>query len=311
MRQVSPKLAGWLAGFNRQVAILVASGFRPTAAAARETLAGVTRSLVAPGPQIARVADAVVKARPRNVPVRVYHPAPTEARPVIVYYHGGGHMAGSVEVYDPICRRLAAATRHTVVSVDYRLAPEHAYPAGLADADAVARDVWDALDALSLPYRRELTLAGDSAGGALAASVSARAQFDASLQVDRQVLIYPSLDYTLGQPSVDENGADYFLDKSRVAWYFDHYFQHGENRRTASPLFGEFSTGLPRTLVVTAGFDPLRDEALAYLDQLAEAGVPAEHLHFDDLIHAFLNLEALVADDCAATYAAIGRFVNG
>ncbi|KZE34476.1 acetyl esterase/lipase [Crenobacter luteus] len=308
MHSVSPKLAPWLAGFNRQVAIRVASGFTPTAAVAREALASITRSLVPAGPPVAHVADGTV--RRAGVPVRVYHTAPGEARPVIVFFHGGGHMAGSVEVYDPICRRLAAATHHCVVSVDYRLAPEHPYPAGLADADAAARGVWEVLDAQQLPYRHELTLAGDSAGGALAATIAARAQFDASLHVDRQVLIYPSLDYTLGQPSVDENGSDYFLDKQRAAWYFEHYFRRGENRRTASPLFGDFTTRLPRTLMVTAGFDPLRDEGLSYLDQLAEVGVPAEHLHFDDMIHAFLNMEALVSDECKETYAAIGRFVN-
>ncbi|MDN0074452.1 alpha/beta hydrolase [Crenobacter sp. SG2303] len=311
MRQVSPKLAAWLAELNRLNEEAIRNGYLATVISAREALARLTAAFVPPGPVIAWVNDELIAGHEYTVPVRIYHPAPTEARAVIVFYHGGGHMAGSVAVYDPICRRLAAATGQIVVSVDYRRSPENPYPAGLTDAYTAARGVWGALRKRQLPFRRELTLAGDSGGGAFAASVSRLAQFDPSLAITRQVLIYPSLDYTLRMPSVAENGEGYFLTESRVAWYFDHYFQHAENRLAPSPLYGEFTSRLPKTLVITAGFDPLRDEGVAYVEKLREIGVPAEHLPFNDLLHAFLNLEAMIAEECAATYAAIARFVNG
>jgi acetyl esterase/lipase len=310
MRQISPKLAPWLAAFNQQVARLIENGFKPTAISAREALAFITASNVKPGPVIAWANDELIPGRDYTVPVRIYHPAPQQALPVIVYFHGGGGMAGSVSVYDPICRRIAAASQHIVVSVEYRLAPENPYPAGLQDALTAAKGVWDALERRQLPYQRTLTLAGDSGGGALAASVSHLAQFDASLPVAAQVLIYPSLDYTMEQPSMSENGEGYFLTRARIAWYFDNYFQHAEDRRSASPLYGEFTSKLPRTLMISAGFDPLRDEAAAYVEKLQQAGIPHRHLYFDDMLHAILNLEALVETECQAIYRGIAEFLT-
>lgn len=309
MRNVSPKLAPWLAAFNQQVAQLMANGFKPTAISAREALAFATAKNVSPGPALAWVNDELIPGRDYTVPVRIYHPAPQQALPVIVYFHGGGHMAGSVSVYDPICRRIAAASQHVVVSVEYRLAPENPYPAGLQDALAAAKGVWEALDRRQLSYQRTLTLAGDSGGGALAASISHLAQFDASLAVAAQVLLYPSLDYTMDQPSIEENGEGYFLTRARIGWYFDNYFQHAEDRRSASPLYGEFTAKLPRTLMISAGFDPLRDEAAAYLEKLQQAGVPHQHLYFDDMLHAILNLEALVEAECQTIYRTITEFL--
>ena len=241
--------------------------------------------------------------------MRVYHPAPDQARPVVVFYHGGGHTAGNVTVYDPICRKLASASGHIVVSVEYRLAPENPYPAALIDAYTTARGVWDALDRRQLPYKKKLTLAGDSAGGALASTVSARAQFDYALEIENQVLIYPSLDYTMCHASIEENGTDYFLTKARIAWYFDNYFQNADDRYQASPLYGHFSKKLPRTLLITAGLDPLRDEALQYLAKLKESGVPHEHLYFDDLAHAFLCLEEMVKEECSKVYETVAQFL--
>lgn len=310
MHQVSPKLAAWLGAFNYKVNELLERGYLPTAISAREALAGITFTFVKAGPAIAWVNDELIAGPDYTVPVRIYHPAPEQARPVLVYLHGGGHMAGGVSVYDPICRRLAATTGHIVVSAEYRLAPENPYPAGLHDALTVAKGVWGALQRRGLPHQRRLTLAGDSAGGALVAGISSLAQGEAELEIAHQVLIYPSLDYTLSQPSIRENGTGYFLTESRIAWYFDNYFQHAENRREASPLYQPIGPRLPRTLLISAGFDPLRDEALAYLERLQQAGVATEHLPFDDMLHAFLNLESLVEDECAAVYQAIARFLQ-
>lgn len=309
MPSVSPRLAPWLAELNRRIAALTATGFLPTAISAREALAGVTLLQLPPGPPIAWVNDELVPGPDYNVPVRIYHPEPGQARAVILFLHGGGHMAGGVSVYDPVCRRLAAATGRIVVSPEYRLAPENPYPAGLDDAHAVALGVWHALERRGLPHAPSLALAGDSAGGALCASICARAQDNPALRIDHQVLIYPSLDYTLSLPSVRENAIGHFLETQRARWYFDHYFRHSEDRRAASPLHMPIGPRLPPTLLVTAGFDPLRDEGIAYLDRLGQAGVPCRHLHFDDMVHAFLNLENLVPDPCAAVYREIAAFL--
>ncbi len=310
MRQVSAKLSAWLIEVHSQLAVMKSNGYKPTAIGARESLENTVRAMIRQRPAIAWVNDEIINGRDYDVPVRIYHPAPAQARPVIVYYHGGGGMAGNVSIYDPICRKLAAATGHIVVSVEYRLAPENPYPAGVIDAYTAAHGVWNALDRRSLPYEQMLSLAGDSAGGALASTVSARSQFDPSVKITNQILIYPSLDYTLSQASVVENGTNYFLTRDRLVWYFDNYFQHGEDRHLVSPLFQEFTAALPRTLMVSAGFDPLCDEALEYLVRLKQAGVQHQHVHLDDMVHAFLFMESLVQEECDSVYQTIAAFLN-
>ncbi|MEO9385535.1 alpha/beta hydrolase [Chromobacterium phragmitis] len=310
MHRLHPNLQPWLAELNRQAADKLAGGYKATAIGAREALAQLTAQMVAPGPDIAWVNDDLVHGGDYPVPVRIYHPAPEQSLPVLVFLHGGGHMAGGVSVYDGINRRLAAASRHIVVAVEYRLSPDNPYPAGLDDAISVARNVWHTLDGRRLNYRRRLSLAGDSAGGALSASVCGVAQRDASLAIARQALIYPCVDYTLTQPSVAENGEGLFLTRARTEWYFDNYFQHGEDRRQASPLYWDVNARLPATLVVTAGCDILRDEGRQYARRLLDAGVPTEQLHLEDQMHAFLNMEALVPEVCALAYRRIGDFLN-
>ncbi|WP_432463662.1 alpha/beta hydrolase [Agarivorans sp. QJM3NY_33] len=310
MRKVSPKLIPWLDELNQQVATLIENGFKPTATNAREGLENLTRGLVGDSPAIAWVHDDLVLSDEYNVPVRIYHPAPEQALPVVIYYHGGGHMAGSVTVYDPICRKLAQASQHIVVSVEYRLAPECPYPAGVNDAYAVAKNIGATLAGLNVRYLPRLSLVGDSGGGALVASVSAKAQFDKSLQIDKQVMIYPSLDYTMNSHSMEQNGSGYLLQKGKIAWYFDNYFQHHEDRKQASPLYGDFSANLPSTFIITAEFCPLRDEAIAYCEKAKQAGVAVEQLHFSDMIHTFINMENLVEEECAKVYQSIAEFLN-
>ena len=310
MRQVSEKLQPWLENFNKQVAILVANGFKATATNAREGLANLTKGFVTSTPDIAWVADDLVLNTEYNVPVRIYHPAPDTALPVIIYFHGGGHMAGSVTVYDPICRKLANATNHIVVSVDYRLAPECRYPAGVNDAYAVAEGIWATLDARQIKFKDTLNLVGDSGGGALVASVCAKAQFDPQVTIAKQVMIYPSLDYTMQSESMEQNALGYLLQKGKIAWYFDNYFSDSDDRVKASPLHGEFSAGLPESLIFTAEFCPLRDESLSYLEKLATVGVKTKHIHFDDMIHTFMNMEDLVPEECDSVYQSIAEFLT-
>ncbi|MEH6530798.1 MAG: alpha/beta hydrolase [Photobacterium frigidiphilum] len=310
MRQVSEKLQPWLEDFNQQVAVLIENGFKPTAINAREGLANLTKGLVTDIPAIAWVQDDVVINDEYTVPVRIYHPAPEQALPVLVYYHGGGHMAGSITVYDPICRKLANATQHIVVAVDYRLAPECPYPAGVNDAYAVVKDIWTTLDSRQLQYQRKLVIAGDSGGGALVATVSGQAQFDDTVNIAKQVMIYPSLDYTMDSDSMEQNAAGYLLQKDKVAWYFDNYLQNNENRQRVSPLYGRFTPALPETLLFTAEFCPLRDDGVSYCEKAKAAGVQVEHMHFPDMIHTFMNMENLVKEECAQVYQTITRFLR-
>ena len=287
--------------------------FEHTPTNAREALAGMTHKFVTDAPDIALVKDTCIAPRqPQGfaVPVRVYHPAPDQALPVLVFAHGGGHMAGSVSVYDAIARKLAIASRHIVVSVDYRLAPECPYPAGLTDLETVLRGVFSGLDRLGLSFETVLNVAGDSGGAAITASAAHRMADDLEIGLSRQVLIYPSLDYTLTQPSISELAVGYLLETDRIRWLMNHYLQDDENRREVSPLYMEIPAGFPRTLVITAQYCPLRDEGQAYVQRLSGAGIDASLLHFDDMIHAFLNLEDLVAEQCRQCYRAVGAFLN-
>ena len=308
-RQLEPQLAAWLQAVNAQVAELKAAGFEPTPITARESLANLTRTFVEPGPDMA-VCETLVHGGEYAVPVRIYRPENTEPGPSIIYCHGGGHMAGSVSVYDPICRRLAEACGRTLVSVEYRLAPENPYPAGLNDLMTVVRGLGAALERKSVSHDNRWILMGDSGGGALCASASRLLQHRPH-DIAAQVLIYPSLDYTMLQPSIEENGSGYLLEKEKILWYFDNYFQTAENPRQASPLHGEFTAKLPASLVITAEFCALRDEGLAYVEKLRGSGVDVEALHFDDMIHAFVNLEKLVPEACAKFYRHVGEYVRG
>lgn len=310
MRQVSPKLQEWLKSFNILVTQLVESGFKATPTNAREGLANLTRDLVTEIPAVSWVQDDLVVGGEYSVPIRIYHPEPDKALPILVYYHGGGHMSGSVTVYDPICRKLALATQHIVVSVDYRLAPECPYPAGLNDAYSVVRHIWKTLDQRDISYLAMLSVAGDSGGGALTASVCAKAQFDPKVSIAKQVLIYPSLDYTMDTDSIIENGTGYLLHKEKIAWYFDNYFANGEDRKAASPLHQTVTAQLPETLLFTAEFCPLRDEGMLYCEKARQAGVEVEHYHFPDMIHTFINMENLVKQECELIYRKIGQFLN-
>lgn len=310
MRQVSPKLQPWLDNLNQQIEQLVANGFKSTPTNAREGLANLTKALVTTAPDIAWIQDDLVASEEFDVPVRIYNPDPESSLPVLIYYHGGGHMAGSITVYDPICRKLANATQHIVVSVDYRLAPECPYPAGVNDAYAVLQNIWDTLNNRNIYYQKSISIAGDSGGGALVATVSQRAQNDQAVNINKQVMIYPSLDYTMSLDSIEQNADGYLLQKSKIEWYFDNYFQHGEDPLLTSPLYCEFTENLPETLMFTAEFCPLRDEGIAYCDKAKKAGVSVQHVHFSDMIHAFLNLEDLVKEECDSVYKTIANFLN-
>ena len=310
MRQVSVKLANWLEAYNKLVKQLEETGFKATPTNAREGLAGMTWTWVKRKTAIEWVQDDLVEGKEFDVPVRIYHPKPERWLPVLIYFHGGGHMAGGITVYDPICRRLARETEHIVISVDYRLAPECRYPAGITDAVTVVKNLWKVLETRKLRYSRSLSIGGDSGGGAITATVAHHCRHDEEVAIRRQILIYPSLDYTMRSASIELNGKGYLLQQEKILWFFNNYFAKGADRKQASPLHMGLDGRMPESLVITAEFCPLRDEAVAYVDRLQAAGLRAENLHFEDMIHAFVNLEDLVKEECDTLYAAIAAFLK-
>lgn len=310
MRQVSVKLANWLEAYNQLVKQLEETGFKATPTNAREGLAGMTWTWVKRKTAIAWVQDDLVEGKEFDVPVRIYHPEPERRLPILIYFHGGGHMAGGITVYDPICRRLARETEHIVISVDYRLAPECRYPAGITDAVTVVKNLWSVLETRQLRHSRSLSIGGDSGGGAITATVAHHCRHDEEVAIRRQILIYPSLDYTMRSASIELNGKGYLLQQEKIGWFFNNYFEKGVDRKQASPLYMGLDGRMPESLVITAEFCPLRDEALAYVEKLQAGGLRAENLHFEDMIHAFLNLEDLVKEECDTLYTAIAAFLK-
>lgn len=276
----------------------------------RAGLAALTKANVSTSEPMAAIINTEVDTGERRIPVRIYRPALTGEPKVVVFIHGGGHLSGSVEVYDPVARHLAMATGNIVVSVDYRLAPENPYPAGLSDAKAVIENVWSLLDSQHIPYTRQLMLIGDSGGGAFSATLAAYFSREQPGFIHRLVLIYPSLDYTLNWPSVQENGTGKLLDESKIRWYFQQYFRNEEDRKQTSPLYLPLSQDFPPTLVVSGGLDPLRDENFAFVARLQAEGIPVQHVHFPGMTHAYLMLEDKVLQEAKATYLAIGDFVK-
>lgn len=276
----------------------------------RAGLAALTKANVSTSEPMAAIINTEVDTGERRIPVRIYRPALTGEPKVVVFIHGGGHLSGSVEVYDPVARHLAMATGNIVVSVDYRLAPENPYPAGLSDAKAVIENVWSLLESQHFPYTRQLTLIGDSGGGAFSTTLAAYFSREQPGFIHRLVLIYPSLDYTLNWPSVQENGTGKLLDESKIRWYFQQYFRNEEDRKQTSPLYLPLSQDFPPTLVVSGGLDPLRDENFAFVARLQVEGIPVQHVHFPGMTHAYLMLEDKVPQEAKATYLAIGEFVR-
>jgi acetyl esterase len=218
--------------------------------------------------------------------------------PVVVYFHGGGWVIGSIETHDAPCRELANRSGAIVVSVEYRMAPEHPFPA--APEDCYAATAWVADHAAEFggdPAR--LAVAGDSAGGNLAAVVALMTRERNGPPLRFQLLIYPAVDARMGYASIDENSTGYFLTKADMHWFYGHYGADPSDWR-ASPLLAPDHSGLPPALVLTAEYDPLRDEGEAYARKLQEAGVPVTLRRYDGQIHGFTIMTAAVDRACEA-----------
>jgi acetyl esterase len=243
--------------------------------------------------QVASIAD---QRSPGGVPVRVYEPLRPRGS-TLIYLHGGGWVLGDVETHDPLCRRIANGTGARVVSVDYRLAPEHPFPAGLDDAE----DVLHWLQAADPD--RPLGVAGDSAGASLTAGLALRAR-DKQVPLAAQLLLYPATDPAMTSPSIAENGENYLLTGRDMAWFYQQYLPVGPASGPEADLAHADVAGVAPAIVATAEFDPLRDEGSAYAERLARAGVPTQYVPGPGLIHGFAGFLGVV-DAADATVAAI------
>ena len=250
-------------------------------------------------PAVARVRDLDAG----GIPLRLYRPAGSAdaaVLPALVYYHGGGWVIGDLDTHDTLCRTLANGSGCAVVAVDYRLGPEHRFPAAVDDAVAALSWVRGHAGELGVDAQR-LAVGGDSAGGNLAAVVSLH---DRGVQpaIRFQLLIYPGTDMRRGAPSHTSNGEGYLLTRDTIRYFVDHYLggkQHEADWR-ASPLLHPDLRGVPPALVLTAGYDPLRDEGLQYSQALTEAGVRSTHVCFERQIHGFITMGRVIDEANAA-----------
>ena len=304
----------------------------PNAINARDGLANLTHTFVTDAMNVALIVDDIIECEAStndacevlayHVPVRLFYPSLPDAStdqtestplPVMLYFHGGGGTAGSVSVYHQILCRLAKYTGHIIVAPEYRLAPENPYPCAQNDACTALLGL-NKLLARQQIHADNIVVAGDSHGGALVTNLLRDPRIIESgviNDISAQVLIYPSVDFTTSCPSIEKYANGYLLSQARIDWYFDQYFQHGEDRKSKSALFASLDelAHQPPALIINAAVDPLYDEGVAYAAKLNKAGVNTQHITYDKVIHAYLNMENLNPDICKQTYQAINAFL--
>jgi acetyl esterase len=266
--------------------------------------------IIGAGPSVESVTDITIPSQAGGMRARVYSPSSAGSAPgVVVYYHGGGWVVGSLDSWDACCRVLAVASGCDVVSVDYRLAPEHVFPAATDDAFSALE--WVA-SASGLAAGRPIVVAGDSAGGNLALVTALRARDAGGPPVAMQLLVYPVADSDLDRRSYHEyDGDEFIINRGDMVWFWDHYAPDPAVRVNpyASPLRAGDLTELPPAYVITAEHDPLRDEGFECAERLRAARVPVEHRHFGSQIHGFFTF-VNVLDDADRAVADAGHAIR-
>lgn len=252
---------------------------------------------------VEEVGDEEVPGAEGPLRARRYRPA-DRGDGLLVYFHGGGFVRGDLDTHDPLCRRLANAGRCELLAVDYRLAPEHPFPAGVEDAVAVT--AWAAER-----HAGPLAVGGDSSGGNLAAAAAIQARDAGGPELAAQVLLYPVTDATMGSPSMGELAEGRMLTRRSLAWMYDQYLREGADRSDprVSVVLAESLEGIAPAVVVSAGNDPLRDDAVRYATRLEEAGVPVEHLAYGGTVHSFMLYAGALSTGVGATRA-VGAAVH-
>ena len=258
-------------------------------------------------PPVAEVRDLQADGPHGAIPVRLYKPLRPQhlprqaALPVLVYFHGGGWVIGDLDTHDSLCRTLANAAACAVLAVDYRMGPEHRFPCAVDDCVAATRWCRAHAQEMGLDAAR-MAVGGDSAGGNLAAVVAIAARDAGDLPLVFQLLIYPATDMRRGTPSHGTNGQGYLLTSDSIAYFHNHYIDnpvHDSDWR-ASPLLHPDLGRLPDALVLTAGYDPLRDEGLMYSQRLSEAASRCTHICFERQIHGFITMGRVIDEANAA-----------
>jgi acetyl esterase len=249
-------------------------------------------------PELESARELSIPAPHGSIPARIYTPRTLRKKdglaPCLVFFHGGGWVIGDLDSHDVVCRQLAHEGGLIVISVDYRLAPEHKYPAAVDDA--IIATNWIAANVASLGIdATRLSVGGDSAGGNLAAVVSLAARDGNGPAISGQMLIYPATDFSRQHPSHREPETSILLTHSVIGWFIDHYLGDADiNDWRASPARAAKLAGLPPAYVLTAGADPLRDEGDAYAARLKDAGVPVTYRHFPGQFHGFFTMGKLL-----------------
>jgi acetyl esterase/lipase len=249
-----------------------------------------------------RIEDLTIPGPDADIPARVYVVNSPEPLPVMLYFHGGGYVKGGIAESDAFCRNLARVTRHLVLSIDYRLAPEHVFPAALDDATAAT--VWAATRAVEIGgVTGPLVVCGESAGGNLAAVTCLRLRSDPRVTIRYQVLLQPVVDFTMSFPSIALSPDECLVPRDDLAWYYQTYCggQCDARDPRVSPIYAPDLSGLPSALIITAEYDTLRDEAQAYAERLRSAGVATRYVCAGGMVHGFLQMRGIVPDAQNAT----------
>ena len=286
-------------------------GYYPPLPELRQQLRTMVALMDEPAPPLPHIADISIPGPAGALPARLYDAvgAGGPARPVLAYFHGGGWVQGDLETHHGLCARLALRSGALVVAVDYRLAPEHKFPAAVEDSVAAYRWLRSHGREIGADPTR-VGVAGDSAGGNLAAVVSQLATSAGGPVPTCQVLIYPALDFALDTPSHRELEDAHIIPRDRIIWYMEQYLTEADRTDLrASPLRARDLVGQPPSLMITAGFDPLRDEGHVYADRLRAAGVNVAYREYPGQIHAFVSLTKAIPQGMACTLA-IGDYLR-
>jgi len=245
-----------------------------------------------------------------NIPCRLYQNSTAKNQSVIIFYHGGGFVYYNMDSHDYVARRLCKMNNCTVILVDYRLAPEHTFPAAHEDSRAVVEYVFQHAKELNINPTK-IIVAGDSAGGNLSACLCHHFKNHSAIKLYAQILIYPWVDGTLSSPSIKKYGKGYLLSEETMKWFQQKYTPNPEDQCNpdVSVIFQTDFSGLPPAFVLTAELDPLKDEGIAYAEKMKTAGVRVKHIDYKQLIHGFFNVP-LLSPEASKSYYDIQSFLS-